>query len=113
MSGRGPRDGRHADQRGELLEDGTSYALVEFAGASGVRVEIIVEMVEHGILHPRGAGPAEWRFPATHLPTVRRALRLRRDLELNWPGVGLAVELLDELETLRRSHRALLRRLAR
>ena len=45
-------------------------------------------------------------------PVVRlEARRLRQDLELNWPGVCLALELLDELHDLRRRHRALLRRL--
>jgi chaperone modulatory protein CbpM len=95
----------------EILEEGPSYGLRELARVSGVRVELIVEMVEHGILQPHGARPGDWRFPAAHIARVRRALRLRRDLELNWAGVGLAGELLDELEDLRRRHRALLRRL--
>jgi len=38
---------------------------------------------------------------------ARRAIRLSRDLDVNLPGVGLALELLDELEDLRVRVRAL------
>ena len=33
---------------------------------------------------------------------ARTALRLQRDLEINLPGVALALELLEELDRLRR-----------
>ncbi|MGE0485620.1 MAG: chaperone modulator CbpM [Gammaproteobacteria bacterium] len=96
---------------GELLADDRHLTLAELVDATGVEVELIVEMVGHDILRPRGTVTAEWRFPAPALTRVRRVVRLRDDLELNWPGVCLALELLDELHDLRRRHRALLRRL--
>ncbi|MEQ8232763.1 MAG: chaperone modulator CbpM [Gammaproteobacteria bacterium] len=95
----------------ELLREETLLDLDEMARVSGVRVEIIVELVSHDILRPHGHSASEWRFPSPSLERVQRALRLRRDLELNWPGVSLGLELLDELAELRRRHRALLRRL--
>ena len=96
---------------GELLHEELTYSLQELAHRSGVEGTLIVEMVSPAILDPHGTAAADWRFPAPALTRVRRALRLRRDLELNWPGVCLAIELLDELDDLRRRHRALLRRL--
>ena len=95
----------------QFLHDDDSLDLDEMARASGVRVEIIVELVSHDILQPRGHEAREWRFPAPSIERVHRALRLRRDLDLNWPGVSLGLALLDELHDLRRRHRALLRRL--
>ena len=86
-------------------------SLAEMARTSGVRVELIVELVNHDILRPDGNGAAEWQFSAPSLERLQRALRLRRDFELNWPGVSLGLDLLDELHDLRRRHRALLRRL--
>jgi len=47
------------------------------------------------------------------LAEIARATRLRRDLEINWEGVALALELLDEVQALRRENHALLRRLKR
>jgi chaperone modulatory protein CbpM len=39
------------------------------------------------------------------LRRARTALRLQRDLEINLPGVALALELMEELERLRRELR--------
>jgi len=44
----------------------------------------------------------QWRFAGTALRRARTALRLQRDLEINLPGVALALELMEELEALRR-----------
>jgi chaperone modulatory protein CbpM len=52
----------------------------------------------------RGGGdPAHWRFPGTSLRRLEVALRLHQDLELNLAGVALALalELMDQIETLR------------
>ena len=43
-----------------------------------------------------------WRFSGTTLPQVARALRLQRDLELNPAGVAFALDLLSEIEDLRK-----------
>ena len=95
----------------ELLDEAAAMSLAELADASGVHVEIIIEMVDHDIVTPQVATDTEWRFAGADLLRVRRAVRLRRDLDLNWSGVGLVGELLDELGELKRRHRALLRRL--
>ena len=46
--------------------------------------------------------PAQWRFTQMSLVTLRRAGRLERDLRLNAAGVALALELMDEIEHLKR-----------
>lgn len=49
---------------------------------------------------------AQWRFSGSALRRLRRAMSLSRDLEVNPPGVALALDLLDEIEALRaRLHR--------
>jgi chaperone modulatory protein CbpM len=48
---------------------------------------------------------AEWRFSGAQLRRARIALRLERDLGVNAAGVALALELLEELEQLRRERR--------
>ncbi|KAF1065399.1 MAG: Chaperone modulatory protein CbpM [Pseudomonas citronellolis] len=44
---------------------------------------------------------------------VRRAARLRREFELDWHGIALAMRLFDEVEQLRSENRYLRQRLAR
>jgi chaperone modulatory protein CbpM len=61
-----------------------------------------VEFVEEGVLEVVAVDTVEWHFTGAALRRARLALRLERDLELNLAGVALALELMDELEHLRR-----------
>jgi chaperone modulatory protein CbpM len=64
-------------------------------------VELIVTLVQEGVLEPQsGDSPGEWRFEGMALRRACRAVRLVRDLDLNPPGVALALQLLDEIERL-------------
>ncbi len=54
-----------------------------------------------------GREPAHWRFGGASLHRAHAALRLQRDLEINLAGVALALELLDEIESLRMRLRAM------
>ncbi|MNC74969.1 Chaperone modulatory protein CbpM [compost metagenome] len=44
---------------------------------------------------------------------AKRAAKLRRDLELEWEGVALALDLLEEVQQLRAENRMLKQRLGR
>jgi len=86
---------------GLLLDAESSLTLGELSRCCGVHAEFIVEMVEEGILDPLDRGPGRWRFSGYSLLRVNRALRLRRDLDVNLAGIGLALELIDEINRLR------------
>jgi chaperone modulatory protein CbpM len=62
----------------------------------------IVELVHEGVLNVIEFDAPEWRFSGAALRRVRLALRLERDLEINLAGVALALDLMEELEQLRR-----------
>ena len=93
----------------EVLEDDSSYRLRDLCAACGVSAEYVAELVAEGVVEPRGRAPGEWRFGGRALLRVHQARRLQEDLGVNLPGVALALELLDELEDLRRRQRQLLR----
>ncbi len=84
-----------------VIDDSVTYSLREICDAWGVYGERVVELVEYGIIEPRGDHPANWRFDARAMFRARRALKLSQDLGINLAGVSLALELLDELEALR------------
>lgn len=86
---------------GLILEDQTELRLDDLCRACAAQVERIVELVEVGLLTPAGTAPGEWRFTGVHLHRARVALRLENDLGVNLAGAALALELLDELDTLR------------
>lgn len=91
----------HEHLHGTLLDDETLFSLHEFCHACGVRSELIIEMVDEGVLHPGGNAPEDWCFRGSAVTRAQKALRLSRDLSVNWPGAALALDLLEELEQLR------------
>ena len=98
------------DLTGTLLDERTVFTLRELCRACGVHAELVIEMVEEGVLEPRGSTPTEWRFAGNAVTRAQKALNLTRDLRLNWPGAALALDLLEEIERLRRERRTVRRR---
>ena len=86
----------------ELLDDSVHYELREFCAVCVVDADIVINLVDSGILTPYGATPKTWRFSVRSVLRVKKALRLQRDLGLNLAGVALALDLLDDLQTTRR-----------
>ncbi len=86
---------------GTLLDEECELSLRELASACGVSAEILIEMVDEGMLEPRGSDPLAWRFPPSALKRARTALHLQEDLGVNLAGAALVVDLLDEIRRLR------------
>jgi chaperone modulatory protein CbpM len=93
--------GQEGSLSGEIFEEYAVLSVDELSRLCAVDRTYIVELVEEGVLSVVEVG-SEWRFSGAALRRARTALRLQRDLEINLPGVALALELLEELETLRR-----------
>ncbi len=88
---------------GSIFEESGVLTVEDLSRMCAVEERHIVEFVEEGVLSVIEANTAEWRFTGAALRRARRALRLERDLEINLAGVALALELMDELEHLRRT----------
>jgi len=86
---------------GELLDEALWLSLEQLCRRCRLPTARVVELVEEGILEPRGRTPAEWRFAGVSVRRVHCVLRLERDLGINPAGAALVLELLEELETLR------------
>lgn len=84
-----------------VMDESLQLTLQQLCRYSDLDREEIVEMVAEGIIEPRGAQPAEWLFNGYMLKRVQIAVRLRRDLEINLPGIAVILDLLNELEQLR------------
>ncbi len=91
------------DLLGELLDSATTYSLRDLCERCDMPAQYIIDMVEFGIVEPTAGGsPTEWRFACQMLLRARKAQRLQRDLSLELPGLAMSLELLDEVENLRR-----------
>jgi chaperone modulatory protein CbpM len=90
----------------QVVEEEVLLSLADLCRACNVEQELVLQLVEHGVIEPHGAGPQVWVFAGASLQRTRVALRLLRDLELNLPGAALAVDLLDEIARLQRALQA-------
>lgn len=90
-------------------------SMEEFCEVVGLPASQVIEIVEHGIVEPEGAGhaPENWQFGPHALIVARRATRLRRELELGWAAIALALQLLDDVDHLRQENHMLRQRLGR
>ncbi len=86
--------------RGVLVDACASMTLNEFSRACGVESEVVRQMVFEGVIETASGREEDWLFSHEALLRAKRAVRLVRDLRVNWPGAALALDLLEELERL-------------
>jgi chaperone modulatory protein CbpM len=84
---------------GQLLDESLELDLVELCRMSHASEEFVVALVAEGVIEPRGGQVrTEWRFAGSSVRRTQVAVRLCEDLDVNLPGVALALDLLEELE---------------
>jgi chaperone modulatory protein CbpM len=86
--------------RGSIVEEDVELTTLELCRACHLSEQQIELWVFEGVLEPRGESRDSWRFGGDSLARMRVATRLMRDLELNAPGVALALDLLERIAEL-------------
>jgi len=86
-----------------ILDENSSYTLEELCDFCRQDTELIKEMINEGLLTPVGHTPEQWRFGLREIKRAQTAYRLITDLRINMAGAALALDLLEELEELRRN----------
>jgi chaperone modulatory protein CbpM len=86
---------------GSVVEEEVHMSIVEISQATRAPEDLIMSWVSEGVLSPAGSSPEDWRFSGESLKRAKTAAHLSHDLELNTPGVALALDLLDEINRLR------------
>jgi len=90
---------------GILLDEQTELSLNDLSRSCCRSAEWIIELVEEGALEPishktHGKQITPWRFTADSLHRAQIAMRLQRDLNINLAGIALALELMEQIDTL-------------
>lgn len=88
-------------------------SLSELCLATNLSSELLIEIIEEGIIEPIGNNPDDWQFSVHTITVVQKATRLHQDLDINWPGIALSISLLEELEQVRCENLMLKQRLQR
>jgi chaperone modulatory protein CbpM len=86
---------------GTIVDQSATLSIKDLSRMCNVEERHIVEFVEEGVLNVVEVR-SEWHFTGDALRRARLAVRLERDLELNLAGVALALDLIEELQQLRR-----------
>ncbi|MBC8211492.1 MAG: MerR family transcriptional regulator [Gammaproteobacteria bacterium] len=95
-----------------IITDDEVISLAELCRSCALSAEQILPIIEYGIIEPLPTSRnsiVHWQFSADCVPRMQMAIRLQRDLDINLAGTALALELLDELKTLRQRVAALQR----
>ncbi len=85
---------------GILIDEQTELSLNDLCKACSSSAEWIIELVEEGALEPIGYVQTQWQFSGNSLQRAQTAMRLQRDLGINFSGIALALDLLDTIDTL-------------
>ena len=83
-----------------VVEEDLHLSLFELCRAIQAPEDQVRVWVVEGVLEPVGDSPQQWRFKGPALRRARLALSLTRELEINPPGVALALDLMDEIAAL-------------
>lgn len=82
---------------GVLIERTATLTLIEVCDKYHIPKELLIEMLDEGLFSNQSTQPEAIALDQNALRRIEIAFRLHKDLELNLPGVVLAIELLEEL----------------
>lgn len=86
---------------GQVLDETLELGFDEFCRICQTSEDFVVALVAEGVIEPEGEERAHWRFSGRSVRRTQVAVRLHHDLDVNLPGVALALDLLEEIERLR------------
>jgi len=95
-----------------------SISFEELCQAEGIEVELIIEIVEYGIVKPINKRSEQthyeqWLFDTGAIHWLKKALRLRQDLEIDWVAIAMVIDLMQEKEALQKENECYQRQLRR
>jgi chaperone modulatory protein CbpM len=88
-----------------ILDEEQTVSMAQLSVRCSLTAEQLIKFIDQGIIEPIDPQiPAtRWEFYAVCVPRVLTARRLQEDLNINLAGAALALELLDEVKTLRQA----------
>ncbi|MEQ4923948.1 chaperone modulator CbpM [Proteus hauseri] len=91
----------------------TVFTVTEFCLHTGVSEDELNEIISLGVIEPLTIETQEWCFDDDAVLIMHRALKLHKELALDWHGIAIALTLLDENERLKRDNKHLRQQLMR
>ncbi len=85
---------------GVLIEETTTFSFIEVCHKYHIPRELLSEMIEEGLFSVKSTDTEKVALDPGALRRIETAFRLHRDLDINLPGVALALDLLEQLDKL-------------
>ncbi|WP_130803598.1 chaperone modulator CbpM [Acinetobacter ihumii] len=89
----------------EIIDEQCTFDLTHFAQVSGQSPEWILQLIEYDIISSSGQSQQPL-FSGIDLIRARRAYRLQRDFDASLSAVAVMLDLIDEVQLLRRQLRS-------
>ncbi|HSH12167.1 MAG TPA: chaperone modulator CbpM [Desulfurivibrionaceae bacterium] len=97
----------------EAIEQGQGYTLKEVCLRYCLDSDFVIQCVDFGITEVQGGGRTEtWVFPLEGVRRMEKAWRLQHDLGLDFTGLAIVLDLLEEIDQLNGRLATLSRRLS-
>lgn len=86
---------------GVLINETTTFSFIEVCHKYHIPKELLIEMVDQGLFSLQSTEIEHIELDQKALHRIETAFRLHRDLDINLPGVALALELLEKMDKMR------------
>ncbi|WP_409310722.1 chaperone modulator CbpM [Pectobacterium sp. B1J-3] len=88
-----------------------TFTVVELCRTVHITQDDLIEVVGLGVIVPLESDEPHWIFDERAFSCLRRAQRLQIELDLDWPGVAMALTLLDQIDELKKENERLRRQI--
>ena len=85
---------------GTIIDQKTTLNFEEVCRAIQAEDHLIIQCIEYHIIQPKGSSKTNWQFDNIALKRARLARNFYYDLEVNFEGIALLVDLLERIEAL-------------
>lgn len=89
----------------EIIDEHMNFDLIHFADSCGQPTEWVLQLLEYDILPTRAIHTEEHIFLGEDLSRARQAYRLQRDFDASFSAVAMMLDLIDEVQKLRKQIR--------
>lgn len=98
----------------EIHSPSLHISFIELCVSADISQEALLELIENEIAIPvSGEQPAHWQFHLSCVGQVKKAVRLNRDLDIDWADLNIVLNLLGEVEVLKSENERLKQQLLR
>ena len=88
-----------------IINDTNTLTFDELCRATNAENSLILQLIDYHIIQPIGNSQTNWQFDHISLRRARIASNFYYDLEVNLAGIGLLIDLLEQMDDMKKNQR--------